>query len=219
MVGVSFQALLMRRVSAVTSLSHITSVAASTATITWPTIAAGDVAHFVEAVLSAGAPPAASVPSGFTQIATASRNVAASSRIVSSYKILTGTETGSFGAMTGTNYDKTLTIFRGNVPITGISVQDIGTEATTGNPAAQTVTSAGGVAPLLVFGCYNASSAVNPRTFTVGGIGAKDGEIGTTGDFMYQAWKIYNSAPADAVIDMDDEGSENLLMSYYLQVT
>ena len=66
------------------------------------------------------------------------------------------------------------------------------------------------------YGCANGT--VNPRTFTVGGSAAKDGETQATGGSAdnWLAYKIYNSSPADVVIDQDDEGDNNALVSCYI---
>jgi hypothetical protein len=116
-------------------------------------------------------------------------------------------------------------VFRGNTPANSITVLDVGSEITTGNPAAQTVTAASGVPPFVVIGAYGCgpSGLVNPRTFTVGGSPAKDGELNAFADGAYTdtdawlAWKIYNASPADVVVDMDDE-STNALISAYFQM-
>ncbi|HYM98203.1 MAG TPA: hypothetical protein VET25_00545 [Aestuariivirgaceae bacterium] len=99
---------------------------------------------------------------------------------------------------------------------------DVGSEVSeTGNPAAQTVTASGGVAPLVVLGAYGARGFIDPRTFTVGGSPAKDGEVhNEPGGFsnIVFAWKIYNASPADVVVDMDDEIEANYLQSFYIEM-
>ena len=51
---------------------------------------------------------------------------------------------------------------------------------------------------------------------------AKDGEIQSDegGIEFFDNWlayKIYNSSPADASVDMDDESSENYLSSFFIE--
>ena len=77
-----------------------------------------------------------------------------------------------------------------------------------------------GAAPLIVLGCYRSNSAaVDPRTFTVGGSPAKDGEVAGPSNLSYVAWKVYVSGAQNVVVDMDDEAGSNILMSGYIAVT
>lgn len=185
-------------------------------------IQAGDLIVVLDfGVTDPGGPPADATPSGFTQASTAASTTA---RAKVSYKIAVGSESGaSVNGMDGNIGEGKLTyVFRGNVPITSVVVNDPGAEMTDGNPVAQTVNASGAVVPLLVLAAYACGTGVvNPRTFTVGGSAAKDGEINVTdvisgdGD-MWLAYKIYNSSPANVVVDMDDEGFDNTVLSCYL---
>lgn len=161
------------------------------------------------------------VLTNFTRITANTFVIAGVSGIrgVASYKICDGTEDGAaLTGMDGTTSDaKMIYLLRATRAIVGVAVGSLAADPNTGNPAGQTVASAAGVAPLAVFGCYGSTGAVDPRTFTVGGSAAKDGEI-TPATRAYLAYKIYDAAPADVVVDMDDEGS-NLLASFYLQFT
>jgi hypothetical protein len=217
-----------------TPLTSITQVLSATsnnsATITAPSgIQAGDLIVMLDAASADSSPPTAVVPTGFTSIFNVTD--AANYRIIASYKKADGTEGGaSITGMVGSGFTntsaKSILVFRGNAPATTITVGDIGSQLTTGNPTAQTITASSGVAPLIVFGFYVAflaGSLVNPRTFTVSGSAAKDGEIQSLRDGSlndadtWQAWKIYNTSPADVVVDMDDEG-DNFLGSCYIQM-
>lgn len=225
MVGVSFQALMTgAAAAAVTSLSQIASTTSSnSATVTGSaSIVAGDLLVLLDAVWNLGAnPPASSVPTGFTSIVTSSLGTANATRATLSFKIATGAEaSASITGMTGTGgASKILTVFRGNVAITSASALDPEQTSTDANPAALTVNASSGTPPLVVVAGYSSSAAVNPRTFTVGGSAAKDGEQNGTGTLLddWLAWKIYNSSPADVVIDMDDEGLSNTLVAAYIQ--
>ena len=137
-------------------------------------------------------------------------------RAVLSYKIAVGADAGAtITGMTGAlQRGKALYVFRGDVPISSVTPSTVSQQVTSGNPTAQTVAASGGAPPLVILGAYNSTNAVSPRTFTVGGLAAKDGEInGVTTSYL--AYKIYNASPADASIDMDDEGT-NMLASCYL---
>jgi hypothetical protein len=209
---------------ALTSITQVLSAISATTTITAPSgIQAGDLIVLLD--VSCGySLPTAVVPTGFTQIININdtTDVAA----VASYKIAVGTEGGtSITGMAGTT-SKVMYVFRGNKAAAAATVGDVGNQWTSGNPTAQTITAASGTPPLVVFGFYSSaqSGTVNPRTFTVGGVGAKDAELQSFADGAYLdcdtwiAYKIYNLAPADAVVDMDDEGDNNFLGSCYIQL-
>ncbi len=194
-------------------------------TITAPAnILPGDL--IVMADLAAGSSaPAAVTPTGFTQVAT---SVTSSNyRMCLSYKLAVGNEGGtSITGMTfssGFGATKAIYVFRGDVAATSLIVGGANSQSTTGDPTSQNVTAASGLAPLVVLGAYGGSGiagTVNPRTFST----TKDGEQEVVGDTissdcdLWLAYKIYNSAPADTSIDMDDEGSSNSLMSGYIQM-
>lgn len=202
------------------NLRHIGFFASAVATDGDPTVTApagilrGDLIVLLDRVSQTGLPTAV-VPSGFTQIR--SDNDGSSVRMIPSYKIALGTEGGTSitGMAAGSFEDgKALAVFRGNVPISGVSIASSAGQITNGNPTSQNVTAASGVSPLIVIGGYASNAAVNPRTFTP----AKDGEINPD-TLLYLAYKIYNADPADTAIDMDDEGSGNGLQSFYLKLT
>lgn len=181
-------------------------------------IQAGDLIVVLDMAIDVTGPvPTAVTPSGFTN--DINFNDGNTARVMLSHKIADGTEGGaSVTGMDAPDGESKLTyVFRGNIPISLVSVQDIATEFTTGNPVSQTANASGGTVPLVVLGGYLTSGvAVDPRTFSP----AKDGEInvalGGLSDF-WLAYKIYNSSPADVSIDMDDEGGNNALCSCYIQ--
>lgn len=191
------------------------------ATITAPVgIQAGDLIVMLDSPSALGIPPTAVVPTGFTSIVNTSATIGGTvgMRMICSYKIAVGTEGGtSITGMDGsTADDKVILVFRGNIPITTITPADTDGAMIGTDPVAQTVTASGGASPLIVFGAYSSTNTIDPRTFTVAGVAAKDGEVNSS-NFNYLAWKIYNSAPADVVIDMDDEGTAMGMQSFYLQ--
>jgi hypothetical protein len=153
----------------------------------------------------------ASPPPGFTAVFTFIDT--STERFGFWYKIADGSEgTSVTGCSSNSGAANLLYVFRGDIAITAVSPSTPTKQSTTSNPSPQTVTASSGVPPLVVFGIYFASGAVSPRTFTVGGSAAKDGEI-NTGNY-WLAYKIYNSSPADVVVDMDDEGSNSLGSCY-----
>jgi hypothetical protein len=192
----------------------------SGAAFTLPTgIQVGDLIVVFDLAVSAGGDPSAVIPSGFNQVVTVSDGAA---RGLLSYKIAAGTEGGtSLNGMDSTIEGKLTYVFRGNNKAIASAVPtDVNSQSTGANPTAQVVNASGVATPLIVIGCYGTNTSagnLDPRTFNP----AKDGEINVTlagagnDDFMYLAYKIYNSNPADVTIDMDQEGNRNVLMSCY----
>lgn len=191
--------------------------ATGTLTVTWPTVAAGDLAILWNYARYA---PAEVVPSGFTKVFGA-LEAGYSCRCVMSYKICGGSEIGSFAGMTdepvfGFNDPipyMSLLILRGSSPIVTAAPSTFNGQVTTGNPSAQNVAASGGTPPLVVVAGYGASGAVSPRTFSP----SPDGEI-SPGAQSHLGWKIYNSSPSNTTVDMDDEGTGNALSSGYIAV-
>ncbi len=205
-----------------TKLTSITAFNSSTSfdssTLTLPaSIQAGDLIVFSDRAVNTSGIPTTAVPSNFTSIDNISLTNA---RAILSYKLATGGEGGtSITGMSGTSTSSKLCyVFRGNKPATTITVSTPNSQITDGNPTAQSVNASGGVAPLVIIGAYSVWSAqINPRTFTVAGSPAKDGEITDATDH-YLAYKIYNSSPQNASIDMDDEEDRNALQSCWIEM-
>lgn len=176
--------------------------------------------------------PATVVPSGFSVAANTTYSDAVNLiyvRQIISCKIADGSEasaslSGMPDAEPGTDPYKILLVFRPDVPAASFAVNDASGEATIGNPAAQTITASGGDGPLVVLGAYSTVSGgtVDPRTFTVAAVAAKDGEVNVS-THSYLAWKIYDSAPADVVVDMEDENAggnhPNILQGLYIELS
>jgi hypothetical protein len=197
---------------------------------TWPAVQAGDVAVLVECLANAiGVPPAAAVPTGFTQIATATLGAGADDRIVTSAKLCTGSESGSIVGMTVGTFTvsrQQIVIFRGNVPATAISVQSGTAQVTDAAPTNQVVTSSAAIVPAIVLGWWSsAANAITSRGMSpakdaeYGGLGA--GGLLTGDDTLYTAWKFYNvgSSPANVTVSANDVGNDNGMSSCYLNVS
>ncbi len=207
-------------------LTEVTMVASATngdSTLTAPAnIIAGDLLIVLDWALNTTATlPTTAIPSGFTSASNSSiaANAGANgTRLIASYKLADGSEASSnFTCMSATaTVRNVMAVFRGNIPALSLTLASVAAQATDGNPTAQVVSSSGGVAPLVVFGCYAGpagAGSLDPRTMSP----AKDSELNFD-NVMYLAWKIYNSAPADVTVDMDDEGGGNNLMSFYIQM-
>jgi hypothetical protein len=194
-------------VARLTQLSILATGSATTNPVTVSaSVEAGDLMIVAGFVDGAGA----SIPTGFS-VASLSTNTATQKSGLT-YKIAVGGEGTSVPGFfdTGGPGINRVAVFRGNKPITSVTVGSPGAQATDGNPTPQLVAASGGTPPLIVIAYYGSNTAVDPRTMSP----AKDAEIGATLDWL--AYKIYNTAPADVTVDMDDEGTGNLLASCYL---
>lgn len=192
-----------------------------TTSITVPDgIQTGDLMVFKNKALNlTGSPPTAVAPSEFTLISSVSVDGGLSSDNVRQtvyYKISQGDEGGtSLTGMNGTLSEHIeLLIFRiSNKVLTSVTVSTPNEQGTSGNPTLQTVVASGGVAPLIVFGCYGSGiTSIAPRTFSP----AEDKEISADMSTSWIVYKIYNSSPQDTDVDMDDEDT-NCLQSFYIQ--
>lgn len=200
--------------AAVTSLALEDSALSTGATITGPaSIQAGDLLILKDRPSQTGSVPSTAVPSGFSIISNIDNGT--TTRVILSYKIADGSEASATltGMSSANTSRKELLVFRANSPITAVNVQSVNGEFTTGDPSPQTVTASGGELPLVVIGSYATASAIpDPRGMSPD----KDGEI-NSGNQSYTAWKIYNESPADVTVDMDDEGTTNILQSCYIE--
>jgi hypothetical protein len=198
----------------VLELTQVLSAASATASITQPVgIQAGDLIIFANLATNSP-PPAATVPSGYTQLLTISNSA---SRVVLSYKIADGTEGGNnvTGMTTPGGVRGGIVVYRPNRSIVSVSGSDPALEITSGNPVSQTVNASVAIPPVIIIGLYWAlSGAIDPRTMSP----AKDGEV-NAGTTFYLAWKLYASSPQDTSVDMDDEGFSNIVFSAYVEVT
>lgn len=159
------------------------------------------------------------VPAGWTDWVSSNASVLGANAALRgrmSYKILEAADPGA--SITGMNSDdesKVVLVFRPDIPITSVTASSANAQATAGNPASQTVTVAGLVTPLIVVGVASGSNAAAFSTENP----AFDATVTTSLTLMSAGYKIYNSAPANHSIDMNDAGDANYLASGYLQIT
>jgi len=200
---------------ALTSISVVASATSVSGTITWPGgLQAGDVAFICDWLRQSSGTPTEVVASGFTKIFSDGNTGTNSQHMLLEYKILTGSESGSLTVQDGTSADgKVMLIIRGNEAIARVTASTpTNSGVTASNPSPQDILASGGTPPLIALGCFGASSAISPRTWSP----SPDGEVGSSNNQCWVGYKIYNSSPADHSIDMDDEGSQ-IMMGLYLQ--
>lgn len=198
--------------SPVTTLTFQTSASAVDANaLTWPTVAADDIA----VIVTAGSGDTFSAPSGFTQAYLQDDGIYYHAIY---YKICTGSESGTAmsGAAGAEVNDRIMLVFRPDAPPTTIGATNIGhTTQTNANPAAITHTSGSDTPPLVVIGFFSASTNVTSESFSP----ASDGSVDASGSFLVAHYKIYNSSPANITVDMGDEGSYNMQTSISIEVS
>jgi hypothetical protein len=201
----------------VTSLAFHDDAYSITSSATMPAGSiAGDLIIFADsATNSASSAPTLVTPTDFTPWINLTQGLA---RYAVSYKIADGTETTITGMDGNENDDKILAVFRPDAPITTITASTPGGQVTTGNPSAQNINADGdGTLPLIAFGFYysGAYNVINPRTMSP----AATGELFNAGngtDWHYVKYQLQNAALADVSVDMDDEGTNNILASGFL---
>lgn len=196
-------------------LTLVTSAVSTTVNLTAPSgIQAGDLLVLFDFISAISA--SAGVPGDMTQIGS-TFSFSSTGRFVVSYKIADGTESGnSYNGCNGSSsqsYRKTMLVFRGNRPISSLSVSaTVAGEITAGNPAQATnAASSGTPAPCLGLTCFScATGGVDPRTTSI----TPDQEI-ANGTVQYTHLYMQNSSPADYTFDMDDEGTMNAIGGVY----
>lgn len=185
-------------------------------TVTWPgglTSECFAVLHD-HAINSIGSPTEV-IPTDFTLVPGVS--VAAStSRYTCTYKYpLTGLESGSLTGQNGnSSNEKVLLVFKIAGGDNVVNFGGILTSMTDANPTAQTTNTGGTNLPSIFLG--QTSSPTNTTSFVTASP-VFDGTVSISNTRMIAGYKIYNSAPADHTIDMNDLGNRNTLSSFTAQ--
>ena len=201
------------RVQRSLSIAFRSSANSTTTTLTAPSdIVAGDLLIWYDNSLNFSTFPTAVVPTGFTQISTTTN--ATNRRIISAYKIAVGGDASA--TITGMSFlnagVKGLIVFSTN-GATSAAVFDADIQNTDGDPTAQTVTSSSGTPPLVVIGLIRNQTANYSMTPT------EDGVATFSAGQQFGLYKIYNSSPANVTVDTNDGGNNNLINSFYMQVS
>lgn len=200
-------------VPAITSLLSVSETESTSDTIAWPAVQNGDIAVLFDWAASAVSTPTAVTPTGFTNMCNAAIST---ERAMSSFKRCDGTETGNITGMNGNVLDrKLLVILRPDIPIAtanGGGGQNGALVST--DPPDIVVPASAAVAPVIVFGMYRSSGAVDPRTFTP----AKDDEASADAGAKWIAWKLFLTDPEDVTIGMADEGNDNIVQGFYIEL-
>jgi hypothetical protein len=201
---------------AVSSMAFQTSATSTGSTITCPTVQQYDVGVLIDYASNNFSPePTQAVPSGFTSLATSADGAR---RGTASYKVFDGTESGAAlaGLAGGLFNSKVLLVFRPNTAIGSVTASTWLTEATTGNPTAQSIAASGGTAPLIRIAGASDNNSVTP-SFSAGtfdGTATQSTGAGRT----IAGYAIQNSVGSDDSVDMNDLGA-NWLVSGWLSFT
>lgn len=156
--------------------------------------------------------PTSVVPTGFTSMFDTSGG--GDTRIIGSYKIAAGNESSQVvTGMDASQDHKVALVFRSNALIGHVTVADVASEVTDGNPAAQVCNASGGVVPLVVFGFVGSAGGPISFTFNPAADASVSSDTSTT-----VSYKIYTTAPADITVDMADVGGGNYCATCYVQV-
>lgn len=190
--------------------THITASGNGVKTITAPsTIQKGDILILIDFTVTLYGDQV--IPAGFTSIlsrtgpaVSISCKVADGSEAGTTLQGLAGFDGGGANGYTA----KLLLVFQANARL--FTPSTFNQQRTDGNPSPQTVLAGGKTNPLIVLAFYYSYGVVDPRTFSP----AKDSEVKfSTSHNVWAAWKVFNTGHQDVSVDMDDEGSANLLIS------
>lgn len=161
-------------------------------------------------------PTGGNLPSGWTDVA---KIRAGASAVRSFYRIATSETAGSivtgFSTVPEAQAFIVCLVFRfGASAISLANFYSHSGQITNSNPPTMTVTSGSGAAPLIVLAIARNPSGSGFSTFNP----SPDGGVISGSAYIY-AYKIFNSAPVDVVIDTPDGGTANILQSFYIQVS
>jgi hypothetical protein len=190
------------------------SATSTVATIVAPSnIAAGDIIVLYDNGANTSGFPTTVVPTGF--IGILDNTTAANRRTICSYKIATGSESGTtITGMSATSANaKIMFVFSTN-GASSVNVKDIDFASSTNTDLpAQTITSGSGTARLVALG-FSRNLLGN-----IGSMTPQDGNVSVSSETHYGYYKIYNSSPSNVVVDTGDGGNNNMLMSFYLEAS
>ena len=208
-------ALMRKAASRVSSLSYVANSNINFSnTITIPASAqAGDIAVFKDfAMNNDTGVPSTVLPSGWTLISNVTYNVYTQNRQILSYKILASGDPGStITGMTAVYKHKLMYVFRPNVPISNLSLEQNYSQVTDDTPTTRTITPC--ALPYVAIGSCVSSSGYDTAFSSVW----YDALIASQ-YYNRLAYKIFNSNAADVSIGKADQGYFNTIQCCALVV-
>ena len=184
------------------------------------TIQAGDLLVLVQKASKSTTAPPHVVPPGWTSVGSFGFNATTfATRLGAVFKIAVSADASkTITGMNGSSSNaKVALVFRPSTPLTTAAKFGNSFEVTNGNPSDKVIASGGGTPPLVVFGAFGELNNTNPasRAMSV----TEDGEVdSSSSDDVFCKYKIYNTAPANITMSMDDEGAKNALGGWWIEV-
>ena len=228
-IGAARQSLnLAKPVAASGFLSFVgASYASGDVTIDMPSGAqAGDIVFVIDRLAATGSltlfrTPLSSAGNSFTEHQTTSGGSSTSfmgcrisSRVLLSGELDTITNLIN---NTGASTHRTIAVaFRPSSAITSVTYTQTGGQYTTANPSVQTVSVSAESSAALAMAIYTSTGTVNPRTSSITMNELVESGVTT----FYAKYKLYadGESRTDFTVDMDDEGTTNLLQSFYVRI-
>lgn len=175
-------------------------------------IAAGDLAVYIDKANGTSGDPSAVTPSGFTNnVSTAGSD----RRGMISVKKLTGSE-GSVTGMNGDAFNRKIgLVFRPARSFTSIVASTPTSQITAGNPSSQVINPSSETTPVIVVGVASAFGATT--SFSTASP-AFDATVAAASTWMLAGYKLYTENPVSHTIDMADL-TTNWLAGIYYRVT
>ena len=196
---------------AVSEYNFVSATTATASTIAWPADrAAGDLAILVDGAGAATTAPTAVTATGFTDIANTSLNASLANRTMVSYKILTGSETGSITGMSGTTNRKNLFIYRPDATITTLTISTVNQQTTLSAPTNQTLSMSALTGPYIGIAAYMSSGTITARGSTVTASREVTANSTTNYTKTFEAKKADESF-ANSTISMADYGTNGMV--------
>lgn len=176
------------------TLTYVDNSTSLAATITVPAGAANnDIAVLFDASTTTGSP---TVPSGFTLLSDTTSSI----RTILSWGVLSGSPGGTTLTGLAASAAKSLIIFRPNRPINNGYASTFNTQATTGDPASQTVTGTG-LDPAVLYLAALSRTGTTPHTFTTVSPAMTQFSTGSTSRSIRSAYRIENTTPNNQTVD------------------
>lgn len=191
------------------SFTFVSSGSGTTATVTIPTMQAGDLCLIWSYGRNTFTTGPGAGPAGFTELAYVNGSAGGSLHA----KILTGSETTVTTYVGGNASRWVALVFRPSSTITSVTLNSYNVETTAGDPASQTILAAAGSAPMILTGQMAASASPGTRTTSPAMT-----EVAATGGLQFVHYTIVNPGEAgvDTTYDQSDGGNNNALQSGYL---
>jgi hypothetical protein len=194
-----------------------------------PTLNVGDliIVFGAAAKLDISAPPAA-YGTGFTSIGTiatpswAVGKSSATGRVCLSYRVAQAGDSGTgingfLNAGISGEERFGILVYRPSVAITTVTVQDVSSQATSGNPSSSTISASASSKVTLALAGLAAWSGVITQTSTMTTFSpTADGSVSNS--VLFKGLAQSAESPSDVTVDGDDNGQMNAYLDCYLEV-